>query len=193
MDGFLSYQSFSFYYFISSILKIIMPSSNCGLVQQRGDLLYQQVQTELQRVQSCYCIGMLLKLAIDLVNEMLVVVNKTSQEAHASTTSLQSLLWYLSCPKYQSNVQCRLNSVGQVIHHARRQLHYMNVCMGSQLHMPAYRNMCNSQDGLHNFCCRVSLNSYLINYLFLEQYIYILLGGYWGMNKRVSRPFHNPL
>lgn len=38
-----------------------------------------------------------------------------------------------------------------------------------------------------------SLNSYLINYLFLEQYIYILLGGYWGMNKRVSRPFHNPL
>lgn len=33
---------------------------------------------------------------------------------------------------------------------------------------------------------------FFFNYLFHEQYIYFV-GGYWGMNKRVSRPFHNPL
>lgn len=36
------------------------------------------------------------------------------------------------------------------------------------------------------------LTPLFFNYLFQEQYIYFV-GGYWGMNKRVSRLFHNPL
>lgn len=64
--------------------------------------------------------------------------------------------------------------------------------MRSFAYTPVYINMCSTQDGLHYFCSRVSLNSYLFNYLFHEQYIYFVRG-YWGMNKRVSQPFHNPL
>jgi len=57
---------------------------------------------------------------------------------------------------------------------------------------------------LHTCLCTIvkrgsitSVAGYLLTALFLIIYfmnsIYIFVGGYWGMNKRVSRPFHNPL